>query len=62
MSYRTSVNDTQIFGNNDYYEGLSTTYVYTKTRVLKGGSQDYLREQIAFNKNWWNAPYTKGVE
>lgn len=38
-------------------EGLSTTYIYTKTRVLKGGSQDRLREQITFNRDWWNAPY-----
>lgn len=41
-------------------EGLSTTYIYTKTRVLKGGSQDLLREQITFNREWWNAPYKKG--
>ena len=40
-------------------EGLSTTYLYTNTRVLKGGSQDYLREQITFNRDWWNAPYKK---
>ena len=43
-------------------EGLSTTYLYTNTRVLKGGSQDYLREQITFNRDWWNAPYKKGRE
>lgn len=42
-------------------EGLSTTYIYTKTRVLKGGSQDRLREQITFDREWWNAPY-KGSE
>jgi hypothetical protein len=42
-------------------EGLSTTFIYTKTRVLKGGSQDYLRERITFNRDWWNAPY-KEVE
>ena len=41
-------------------EGLSTTYIYTKTRVLKGGSQDHLRERITFNRDWWNAPYKKG--
>lgn len=41
-------------------EGLSTTYIYTKTRVLKGGSQDHLKEQITFNRKWWNAPYKKG--
>ena len=41
-------------------EGLSTTYIYTKTRVLKGGSQDHLKEQITFNREWWNAPYKKG--
>lgn len=40
-------------------EGLSTTYIYTKTRVLKGGSQDHLRERITFNREWWNAPYEK---
>ena len=48
--------------DNDIDEGLSTTYVYTKTRVLKGGSQDYLREQITFNRDWWNAPYKRKVE
>jgi len=48
--------------DNDIDEGLSTTYVYTKTRVLKGGSQDYLREQITFNRDWWNTPYKKGGE
>lgn len=42
-------------------EGLSTTYIYTKTRVLKGGSQDHLKEQITFNRDWWNAPYEKGA-
>ena len=42
-------------------EGLSTTYIYTKTRVLKGGSQDRLREQITFDREWWNSPY-KGSE
>lgn len=45
--------------DDDIDEGLSTTYVYTKTRVLKSGSQDYLREQITFNRDWWNAPYKK---
>lgn len=48
--------------DNDIDEGLSTTYVYTKTRVLKGGLQDYLREQITFNRDWWNAPYKRGNE
>ena len=43
-------------------EGLSTTYIYTKTRVLKGGSQDRLREQITFNRDWWNAPYKVETE
>lgn len=43
-------------------EGLSTTYIYTKTRVLKGGSQDYLKERITFNREWWNAPYKKESE
>ena len=43
-------------------EGLSTTYIYTKTRVLKGVSQDHLREQITFNREWWNAPYRKDGE
>ena len=43
--------------DNDIDEGLSTTYIYTKTRVLKGGSQDHLREWITFNRDWWNAPY-----
>jgi hypothetical protein len=38
-------------------EGLSTTYIYTSKRVLKGGSQDYLREYITFSGEWWNAPY-----
>jgi hypothetical protein len=38
-------------------EGLSTTYSYTSKRVLKGGSQDYLRKQITFSRDWWNAPY-----
>lgn len=38
-------------------EGLSTTYIYTSKRVLKGGSQDYLRKQITFCRDWWNAPY-----
>jgi hypothetical protein len=38
-------------------EGLSTTYIYTSKRVLKGGSQDYLRKQITFSRDWWNAPY-----
>jgi hypothetical protein len=45
--------------DNDIDEGLSTTYIYTKTRVLKGGSQDYLRERITFNRDWWNAPYNE---
>ncbi len=43
-------------------EGLSTTYIYTKTRVLKGGSQDLLRKQITFNRDWWNALYKKEVD
>ena len=38
-------------------EGLSTTYIYTSKRVLKGGSQDLLRKQITFSRDWWNAPY-----
>ena len=38
-------------------EGLSTTYIYTSKQVLKGGSQDLLRKQITFSKDWWNAPY-----
>lgn len=42
-------------------EGLSTTYIYTSKRVLKGGSQDLLRKQITFSRDWWNAPY-KEVE
>jgi hypothetical protein len=41
-------------------EGLSTTYIYTSKRVLKGGSQDYLRKQITFSRDWWNAPYKGG--
>jgi hypothetical protein len=41
-------------------EGLSTTYIYTSKRVLKGGSQDLLREYITFSGKWWNAPYKGG--
>lgn len=41
--------------DNDIDDGLSTTYVYTDTRVLKG--QDLLRKQICFQREWWNAPY-----
>lgn len=41
-------------------KGLSTIYIYTNKRVLKGGSQDLLRKQITFNKDWWDAPYKKG--
>lgn len=40
-------------------EGLSTTYIYTSKRVLKGGSQDYLRKRITFCRDWWNAPYKR---
>lgn len=47
--------------DNDIDEDLSTIYIYTKTRVLKGGSQDYLRKQITFRKDWWNSPYKKEV-
>lgn len=48
--------------NDEISEDLSTVYVYTKTKVLKGGSQDFLRKQITFIKDWWNEPYKKGGE
>lgn len=48
--------------DNDIDEDLTTIYVYAKTRVLKGGSQDYLRKQITFRKDWWNTPHKKEVE
>ena len=53
-----------MFGISDdeISEDLSTVYVYTKTKVLKGGSQDFLRQQITFVKDWWNEPYKKGGE
>ena len=44
--------------DSDIDEGLSTTYVYTKVRVIKGSSQDY--DRIIFSRDWWNSPY-KGV-
>ena len=45
--------------DSEIEEGLlSTIYIYT----IKGDSQDFLKKQITFNKDWWNAPYKRGRE
>ena len=36
-------------------EGASTTYVYTRTGVVRGGVQDV----VMLDRNWWNSPYRK---
>ena len=41
-------------GDDDIGEGLTTTHVYTNTRIVKGVSQEY--DKIMFNREWWNAP------
>lgn len=44
--------------DSNVYEGASTTYVYTRTGVVRGGEQDV----VMLDRDWWNSPYRKEQE